>query len=126
MSTHKTTDNLKYNKPITIEELKQAIKQKKNTVTSPYKISYNLIKHMPTTALNNILKVFNHIGKHTEYPSQEETYHTTSHMCKLLQTIINKILFNYLRTEKLIANTQSGFRKQHSTIDGLRPQLITL
>ena len=54
MSTHKTTDNLKYNKPITIEELKQAIEQKKNTVTSPYKISYNLIKHMPTTALNNI------------------------------------------------------------------------
>ena len=113
MSTHKTTDNLEYNKPITIEELKQAIKQKKNTATSPDKISYNLIKHMSTTALNTTLKVFNLIWKHTEYPSQEETYHTASHMCKLLQTIINKILFNYLTTEKLIANTQSGFRKQH-------------
>ena len=44
MSTHKTTDNLEYNKPITIEELKQATKQKKNTATSPDKISYNLIK----------------------------------------------------------------------------------
>ena len=113
MSTHKTTDNLEYNKPITIEELKQAIKQKKNTATSPDKISYNLIKHMSTTALNTTLKVFNLIWKHTEYPSQEETCHTASHMCKLLQTIINKILFNYLTTEKLIANTQSGFRKQH-------------
>ena len=61
---------------------------------------------MPTTALNTILKVFNLIWKHTEYPNQEETYHTAS-MCKLLQTIINKILFNYLTTEKLIANTQS-------------------
>ena len=126
MPTHKTTDNLEYNKPITTEEVKQDIKQKKNTATIPDKISYNLIKHMPTTALNTTLKLFNLIWKqdtlntswkHAEYPNQEETYHTASHMCKLLQTIINKIFFNCLTKEKLVANTQSRLRKQYSTIN---------
>ena len=129
-----------YNLPITINELTKCINETKNTAPGPDKIHNEIIKHLPTLTLNTLLRIFNDIWQENTFPKEwhkaitipipkEQKDHTdpinyrpialTNCLCKIMEKIINKRLNYFLETNDLIAKTQCGFRRNHSTTDHL-------
>ena len=129
-----------YNSLFNITELKDAIAVSKDTATGPDDIHYQMLKHLPETALDTLLHIFNGIWTTGVFPESwrlatiipipkpgkyhAETTHyrpiaLTSCLCKTLERMINKRLVWYLESNNLITKLQSGFRAERSTNDNL-------
>ena len=133
------TNNLeKYNLPFKLAELKEAIQTSHNTAVGPDEIHYVFLKHLTKNYLNYLLKIFNDIwingtfleswkiatiipisapGKDNSNPANNCPIALTSCLCKTTEHMVNKRLVWYLESNKLITNSQCGFRKCRSTVD---------
>jgi len=133
-------DQLNYNSPITMKELKGALKETRNTSPGADEIRYEMLKHLHPSALENLLRVFNHVWENKTYPSswrsavvlafpkpgkpqmEASSYRPialTSCVGKLLEKIVNIRLMNYLESNSLLSPYQSGFRRNRSAPDAL-------
>ena len=128
----------KYNNPITIKEIRIALRKKKDTAEGKDNIRYSIYKLLPNEGLKLICKLFNiywetgdipqelkhavtiPILKPEKDPKMAKSYRPislTSHLGKLMETIINSRLVHHLEENNIIASNQSGFRKNRQTLD---------
>jgi len=129
-----------YNLPFSRSELHSALKKAHDSAAGPDNIHYQMLKHMPESAVETLLEIFNSIwltgefptswseatiipipkpGKDPTEPGNYRPIALTSCICKTLERIINDRLVWFLEKNKLLTQYQSGFRKQRSTTDQL-------
>ena len=127
-----------HNKPITLKELKDSIYSKKDSSPGEDCITYQVFKNLPESALNLILNFFNKIWssgvipkkfkhaiivplkkpeKDSSLPSSYRPIALTDHLGKLLETIVNKRLVQFLESKGIINKEQSGFRAKRQCMD---------
>ncbi|CAF0801792.1 unnamed protein product [Brachionus calyciflorus] len=122
---------LKYNNPITMTELTNAINQTTTKNSAGYdNISTKTIKNLNQTCLDNILKIFNAsftlghvpktwknakvimIHKNKQDPNEPASFRPISLLSclsKILERILNERLTNWAEKKKILINEQSGF-----------------
>jgi len=129
-----------YNSPLTLLELKQSLQSSHDTAVGPDDIHYQLLKHLPSSALLILLTIFNNIwqggpfpqswhkaitipiakpGKDPAQPNSYRPIALTSCICKTIERMVNGRLVYFLESNDFIASQQSGFRSQRSTMDHL-------
>ena len=129
-----------YNALFSLQELSMAIEKSSDSAVGPDDIHYQMLKHLPQSALNTLLHIINQSWSSEHFPStwqqavilpipkadkdknDPNSYRPialTSCLCKVVERMINDRLVWYLEINKLITNMQSGFRKQRSTADQL-------
>ena len=129
-----------YNVPLTIEELKTALKCTSETAPGPDKITYSMIKSSHKSLQQLLLGTYNRIYRTGEFPPQwglsivipiakpgKDQFNPTNYrpislsscICKLMEKMINNRLSWYLERNNVINPTQSGFRHNRSTTDNL-------
>ena len=136
-----SSDNAEvYNKPLSMEELRDALRRAHDTSAGPDEIHYQILKHLPDASLLLLLNIFNKIWLSSDFPSdwrkaivipipkpgKDPTNPTnyrpialTSCICKTMERMINRRLVWYLESHKLLTNVQCGFRSKRSTVDYL-------
>ena len=127
--------------PMEMHELQAAISQsKRGSAPGQDKISYEMLKNLPKTALHKILNLFNSLWskgrlisewKHSivipiKKPGSSahsvDSYRPialTAALCKTMERIVNNRLIWYLESNHLLNAVQAGFRSNRSTIDQL-------
>ena len=134
------TNQEPYNKLFSYDELLRGISKLKNNAPGHDHISNMFLKAIPDTALPYILEVTNMVWRSAYYDERwrkaiiipiaklgknlfdPENYRPIALLCciaKLIAAIINTRLVEYLEMNNLLANIQSGFRKNRSTLDHL-------
>ena len=124
-----------FNQPSTLTELRNLISKSNNS--NPDKIHFTLPKELPTISLKYLLDIYNNIWisgniptlwkqattipilKKQKTPTNPNSYRTialTSCLCKTLERMINLRLTQFLESNNLLSNLQSGFRAKRSTI----------
>lgn len=120
-------------------EVESAIKNlKKGSSPGMDDISYELLQNLPYSTIRLLTKLINQswtngtmppswkhsiilpLLKNGKDPSQPSSYRPislTSAICKLTERIITTRLQWYLESKSLLSNSQTGFRRQLSTID---------
>jgi hypothetical protein len=77
------------------------------------------IKHVPLLwKIAHVSSIFK--GKSNPHSSQ--SYHpisVTSIVCKIMENILFKHLFNYMKTNNILSKYQSGFQPNDSTVNQL-------
>ncbi len=128
-------------KPFTFSEIILAMKNLPNKKASGVdNIPYELLKNLPTTYLQKLLKIFNHSWSQKVIPSQwKETIilpilkpgkdptncssyrpiSLISCLCKSFEKMVHTRLSYYLESNNLLSINQCGFRKGCSTLDQL-------
>ena len=130
----------KYNLPFKLSELKNSLDKSHDTTAGPDDIHYQILKHLPSDALETLLNIMNEIwrtGKFPEdwhkaviipipKPGKDKTEATnyrpialTSCICKTMERMINDRLVWFLESNNLISGNQADFRKNYSTNDHL-------
>ena len=134
-----SSDNAEvYNKPFSMEELRDALRRAHDISTVPDEIHYQLLKHLPDASLLLLLNIFNKIWISGDFPfdwrkaivipipkpGKDPTNATsyrpidmTSCICKTMERMINRRLVWYLESHNLLTNVQCGFRSRRSTVD---------
>ena len=111
-------------------ELKQSLQRANDSATGLDQVHYQLLTHVPNSALSGLLKVYNHVwesvfrhrgGKDDLDPSNFRPIALTSCLCKTMERMINACLMWSLESQGLLSEKQCGFRKNHSTLDHLVP-----
>ena len=137
-STSKSLPDAMY-KPITMAELKKAIKKlKKKKSPGPDGITNEMIMNLGIIALSKLLEIFNLSWKNGDVPQiwKEATMmpilkkgknklhalsyrpiSLTSCVCKTMERIVNARMQWYLESEHILAPEQAGFRQHRSTED---------
>ena len=136
----KSKSTHKYNKNITLKELKNSILKAHDSSPGPDKIHYQFLKHLPFSCLEVLRDIFNTIWNDGLYPpswseariipipkpnkdpTNETNYRPislTSCLCKSMERIINNRLVWLLEKTNSLSSLQSGFRKSRSTTDHL-------
>ena len=129
-----------YNMMFQMQELQGALDSCAATAPGPDEVSNLMLKNMPQSAKDYMLKVFNMIwrddyfckdwrvatiipilkpGKSRSDPLNYRPISLTSCVCKLYEKMINNRLIEFLENNKLLAGTQCGFRRNRATIDQL-------
>ena len=136
-----SSDNAEvYNKPFSMEELRDALRRAHDAPAGPDEIHYQLLKHLPDASLLLLLNIFNKIwlsgdfppdwrkaiiipipksGKDPTNPTNYRPIALTSCICKTMERMINRRLVWYLESHNLLTNLQCGFRSRRSTVDHL-------
>ena len=133
-------NNEKYNLLFKLSELKNSLDKSNDTTAGPDDIHYQILKHLPSDALETLLNIMNEIwrtGKFPEdwhkaviipipKPGKDKTEATnyrpialTSCICKTMERMINDRLVWFLESNNMISGIQAGFRKNYSTNDHL-------
>ena len=133
-------NNEKCNLPFKLSELKNFLDKSYDTTAGSDDIHYQILKHLPSDALETLLNIMNEIwrtGKFPEdwhkaviipvpKPGKDKTEATnyrpialTSCICKTMERMINDRLVWFLESNNLISGNQAGFRKNYSTNDHL-------
>ena len=128
------------NSGFSLTELNEIISTRKDSAAGLDGVSYLLFKHMPSSALNLWLILYNKVwstgvypvvwkqacvipllkpGKNSEDPQSYRPISLTSHPGKLLEGMVKARLEHLLETKNIINPFQSGFRKGRSTLDQL-------
>ena len=105
-----TLDQLSYNQPFTLTELKSAVDKLRNVAEGPDGVHNCMIKELPTSGLQVLLSIFNKLWETGEFPSAwrealvvpvlkpgksgEEPLHyrpisLTSSLCKVMERLVN-------------------------------------
>ncbi|GFO12290.1 reverse transcriptase [Plakobranchus ocellatus] len=129
-----------YNLPISLKEMQEVLDNKKKSAPGEDAITYEIINQTPPSFKLKILALFNAIWISGDIPEQFKhavvipiykqgkdkkdpaSYRPidlslTSHLGKVLETIINKRLTYHLEANNLLSDTQAGFRKDRQTLD---------
>ena len=133
-------NNEKYNLPFKLSELKNSLDKSHDTTAGPDDIHYQILKHLPSDALETLLNIMNEIWRTGKFPEEwhkaviipipkpgkdkmEATNYRpialTSCICKTMERMINDRLVWFLESNNLISGNQAGFRKNYSTNDHL-------
>ena len=129
------------NKPFTIREIKKSIRKLKNgKAVGLDLISNEMIKSSADDMLPSITKIFNLIlangnspgawrfGYITplykkkgarDDPNNYRGITVTNCLCKLFSSVLNQRLTDYLNSNGILSNLQSGFRKESRTSDNI-------
>ena len=132
---------IKFNQPITMNELVNTIKRTTSKNSHGYDlISTKILKKLNQNCLANILKIFNAsfelgyvpkcwknakikmIHKRDQNPDEPSSFRPISllsNLGKILENIINERLTIWAEKKKILINEQSGFRRNRSTQDVL-------
>ena len=129
-----------YNTTFNLEELKSALHRANDSACGPDAVYYKFLNHLPPSALELLLELYNNIWTSGEFPqSWREALiipvpkpgkdHTnpnnyrpialTSCVCKTMERLINDRLVWVLEDQNLLTNIQCGFRQGRSTLDHL-------
>ncbi|GBM31472.1 hypothetical protein AVEN_130552-1, partial [Araneus ventricosus] len=129
-----------YNTDFTFHELKVCLSEVEKTSPGPDNISYQMIKHLSNSSLQNLLHLYNRIWHEHCFPSSwqqaiiipipkpgKDPSNTlnyrpialTNCLCKLMEKMVNRRLVYYLEHNKILSPFQSGFRPGRCTIDNL-------
>ena len=129
-----------YNLPFSMTELKQSLQRSNDAATGLDQVRYQLLTHLPNSALSVLLKIYNDVWECGCFPtSRREAVvvpipkpvmdHSdpgnfrpialTSCLCKTMERMINARLMWSLESQGLLSEKQCGFRKIHSTLDHL-------
>ena len=133
-----SNNNETYNLPFTNDELDEAIRKSKITSQGPDRIHYAFLKHLPTTSLNYLLKIFNYLWFNNYFPDtwrhanvipipkpnknkDDATNYRpialTSCLCKTMERLVNNRLYWFLEKHNILNNSQNGFRKHRNCLD---------
>ena len=134
-----SSDNAEvYNKPFSMDELRDALRRVHDTSAGPDEIHYQLLKYLPNASLLLLLNIFNKIwisgdfpsdwrkaiifhitkpGKDPTHPTNYRPIALTSCICKTMERMINRRLVRYLESNKLLTNVQCGFSSRRSMVD---------
>jgi ribonuclease HI len=136
----KSDNNEPYNCTFSLKELQNAIHASSDSAPGPDDIHYQFLKHLPQPTLNMLLDVFNKLWVSGTFPDnwgqaiviaipKADKDHTdpnnyrpialTSCLCKTMERMVNNRLVYYLERNGFLAETQSGFRSQRSSVDQL-------
>ena len=129
-----------YNRPFSLDELRKSLDKAYDTACGPDYIHYQLLKHLPESALQVLLDLMNDIwetddlpsilklanvipipkpGKDHSEPSNYRPIALTNCVCKTMERMINARLVWFLESNGLLSNIQCGFRQGRSTLDHL-------
>ena len=118
-------------------ELRKSLQRANDSVTGLDQVHYQLLTHLPNTALSVLLKVYNHVwesgcippswreavvipipkpGKDHSDPGNFRPIALTSCLCKTMERMINARLMWSLESQGLLAEKQFGFMKNHTTV----------
>ncbi|GBN15578.1 putative RNA-directed DNA polymerase from transposon X-element [Araneus ventricosus] len=121
-------------------ELEKALSKSRNMSPGPDRISYHMLRHLSTSSLSNILRLFNRVwtvgifpmqwqeaivvpilkpGKEPKEPSNYRPIALTSCFSKTLERLVSARLVHQLEVNNLIPLHQSGFQKGRSTLDNI-------
>ncbi|MEW8088496.1 MAG: reverse transcriptase domain-containing protein, partial [Candidatus Thiodiazotropha endolucinida] len=127
-----------YNTLFTIRELHTALNRKKSTAPGADTVHYDMLKQLTEKGKLNLLGLINESWTRGELPSQwkestiipllkpgkdshnPKSYRPislTSAICKVMETMVANRLTSHLENKGLLSDTQSGFRRNRSTID---------
>ena len=120
--------------------MRQSLQTANNSATGLDQGHYQLLTHLPNSALSVLLKVCNHMwvsgcfppswretvvipipkpGKDHLDPGNFRPRALTSCLCKTMERMINARLMWSLESQGLLSEKQCGFRKTRSTLDHL-------
>ena len=129
-----------YNLPFSVTELKRSLQKANDSAIELDQVHYQLLTHLPNSALSVLLKVYNHVwesgcflsswreavvipipkpGKDHSDPGYFRPIALTRCLCKTMERMINARLMWSLESQGLLSEKQCGFRKNHSTLDHL-------
>ena len=129
-----------YNLPFSVTELRLSLQTANDSATGLDQVHYQLLTHLPNSALSILLNVYNHVwesgcfppswrevvvipipkpGKDHSDPGNFRPIALTSCLCKTMERMINARLMWSLKSQGLPSEKQCGFRKNHSTLDHL-------
>ena len=132
--------NIAYNQNFTMDEFFTALQGVGETAPGLDKITYSMIKNANPVFQRALINLFNRIFKENSFPDSWRTaviipipkpnkdhssplnfrpISLTSCLCKLFEKMVNTRLVWFLEKNNCISETQSGFRKNRSTIDCL-------
>ena len=130
-----TNQNIYYNSPIPRAEFNTALSQAKNSAPGEDGIGYQMLKHLPESAITLLLDIYNRVwvdgnilnkwksaillpfqkpGKSSNRPDSYRPTVLTSNACKVHEKIINTRLVHYLDSNDLISPQRYGFRRSRS------------
>ena len=129
-----------YNLPFSVTELRQSLQRASDSTTCLDQVHYQLLTHLPNSALSILLKVYKHVWESGCFPlswreavvipiPKPSTDHSdpgnfipialTSCLCKTMERMINARLMWSLESRGLLSEKQCGLRKNHSMLDHL-------
>jgi hypothetical protein len=129
-----------YNRPFSLDELRKSLDNAHDTACGPDDIHYQLLEHLPESALQVLLDLMNDIweigdlssiwklanvipipkpGKDHSEPSNYRPIALANCVCKTMERMINARLIWFLESNGLLSNIQYGFRQSRSLLDHL-------